>query len=62
MFVVKDGVAERRAVSLGEPRAPDVEVTAGIAAGEQVVGEGPRWAAGRTEGEGEVTGVRLRVP
>ena len=48
MFVVKDGVAERRAVSLGEPRGSDVEVIAGIAAGEQVVVKGP---AGLRDGQ-----------
>ncbi len=41
VFVVKDGKAERRAVSLGAQRGADVEVTAGIAAGDVVVVNGP---------------------
>lgn len=41
VFVVKDGLAERRAVSLGAQRGADIEVTAGIAAGDVVIVNGP---------------------
>jgi RND family efflux transporter MFP subunit len=40
-FVVRDGRLERRAVSLGNTRGADVEVTAGLSPGEQVVVKGP---------------------
>jgi HlyD family secretion protein len=41
VFVVRDDRLERRAVTLGEVRGADVEVLAGVAAGEQVVVKGP---------------------
>ncbi len=41
VFVVKDGMAERRAVRLGEPQGDSVEVVTGLSAGEHVVVEGP---------------------
>ena len=41
VFVDRDGVLERRAVSLGLERGADVEVTAGLAPGDMVVVEGP---------------------
>lgn len=37
VWVVSDGVATRRDVTIGVRRAGDVEITAGVAAGEQVV-------------------------
>ena len=37
VFVYRDGRIERRAVGLGEARATDQEITAGLADGEQVV-------------------------
>lgn len=41
VFVVRDGEAERRAVTLGVTAGDDVEVIAGLTAGEQVIIEGP---------------------
>jgi RND family efflux transporter MFP subunit len=41
VFVLKDGRLERRMVGLGEDRDNDVQITAGVAAGEQVVIDGP---------------------
>lgn len=41
VFVVRGGILERRAVTLGESRGTDVDVLAGVAAGEQVVVKGP---------------------
>ncbi len=41
VLVVRDGVLERRAVTVGSPRGNDVEVVAGLASGEQVVVAGP---------------------
>ncbi len=41
VFLVKDGHAERRAVTLGETRGPDVEIIAGISQGDSVVTKGP---------------------
>jgi RND family efflux transporter MFP subunit len=41
VFVLRDGTVERRAVNLGESRGSDVEVLAGVTAGEQVVVKGP---------------------
>jgi RND family efflux transporter MFP subunit len=41
VFVFRDGRLERRAVSLGNVGATDVEVTAGLSPGEQVVVKGP---------------------
>jgi len=41
VFLYRDGVVERRAVSLGAPAGNDVEVTAGLAPGDQVVVKGP---------------------
>lgn len=40
VFVVKDGVVERRAVKLGRRRPGEVEVTVGLQEGERVVVEG----------------------
>ena len=47
-FVVRDGVLERRAVTLGEARGTDVDVLAGLSAGEEVVVKGP---AGLRDGQ-----------
>jgi RND family efflux transporter MFP subunit len=52
VFVVRDGRLERRAVALGESRGTDVEVMAGVAAGDSVVVGGP---------EGLRDGQRVRV-
>jgi RND family efflux transporter MFP subunit len=41
VFVLKDGTLERRAVKVGDTRADDVEIAAGLASGEQVVIAGP---------------------
>jgi multidrug efflux pump subunit AcrA (membrane-fusion protein) len=41
MFLVRDGVLERRAVSLGLEIGGDVEVTAGLSPGDKVVVGGP---------------------
>ena len=41
VLVVRDGVLERRAVTVGSPRGNDVEVVAGLASGERVVVVGP---------------------
>ncbi len=41
VFVVRDGRVERRAVSLGTATGGEVEVTAGLAPGDQVVIRGP---------------------
>jgi HlyD family secretion protein len=41
VFVVRDGVLERRAVSVGPARGPDVEITAGVSPGDLVVVKGP---------------------
>jgi len=48
VFVIRDGRLERRAVSLGNARDADVEVTAGLSLGEQVVVKGP---AGLRDGQ-----------
>ena len=40
-FVIRDGRLERRAVSLGNNLGAEVEVTAGLSPGEQVVVKGP---------------------
>jgi membrane fusion protein (multidrug efflux system) len=37
VFVVREGRAERRAVGLGQTRATEQEVTAGLTDGEQVI-------------------------
>ena len=42
VFVVRDGRLERRAVAVGQPRATDQEVTAGLVEGEQIVVGGPK--------------------
>jgi HlyD family secretion protein len=42
VFVVRDGVLERRAVRLGAPRGDRAVVAAGLEPGEEVVVEGPR--------------------
>ncbi len=52
VFVVREGVLERRAVSVGATSGSDVEVTAGVAAGDEVV-VGPR--------EGLRDGQRVKV-
>jgi HlyD family secretion protein len=41
VFVVSDGEAERRAVTLGAEAGEEIEVVAGLSVGEQVVVEGP---------------------
>ena len=41
VFLFRDGLLERRAVSLGTPIGGDVQVTAGLAPGDKVVVEGP---------------------
>jgi multidrug efflux pump subunit AcrA (membrane-fusion protein) len=41
VFLFRDGVLERRAVSLGVETGGDVQVTAGLAPGDKVVVEGP---------------------
>ncbi|HVN30397.1 MAG TPA: efflux RND transporter periplasmic adaptor subunit, partial [Thermoanaerobaculaceae bacterium] len=41
VFVFRDGTLERRAVSVGSTRGSDVEITAGVSVGEQVVARGP---------------------
>ena len=41
VFLVRDGSVERRAVSVGATRGNDVEILAGLSAGDQVVVAGP---------------------
>jgi RND family efflux transporter MFP subunit len=41
VFVAHEGKAERRAISVGMENGDQVEVTAGLAAGEQVIVDGP---------------------
>jgi len=41
VFLFRDGLLERRAVSLGNPIGRDVQVTAGLMPGDKVVVEGP---------------------
>jgi membrane fusion protein (multidrug efflux system) len=41
VFAVRDGKLERRAVSLGRGIASDVEVVAGVNAGDELVVSGP---------------------
>lgn len=41
VFLVRDGKIERRAIRLGSQRGDDVEVAAGIDAGESVIVQGP---------------------
>ena len=48
VFVVRQGVLERRAVSVGAAAGSDVEVTAGLAAGDEVVVSSP---AGLRDGQ-----------
>jgi HlyD family secretion protein len=48
VFVVRQGVLERRAVSVGAATGSDVEVTAGLAAGDEVVVSAP---AGLRDGQ-----------
>jgi multidrug efflux pump subunit AcrA (membrane-fusion protein) len=48
VFLDKNGVAERRAVSLGLEIGADVEVTAGLEPGDKVVVSGP---AGLRDGQ-----------
>jgi HlyD family secretion protein len=52
VFVLHEGTLERRAVSVGSPRGSDLEITAGLSAGEQVVVRGP---------EGLHDGQRVKV-
>jgi RND family efflux transporter MFP subunit len=52
VFVFRDGMLERRAVSVGLARGSDLEITAGVAAGDQVVVRGPE---GLHDGEGVKT-------
>jgi RND family efflux transporter MFP subunit len=52
VFAYRDGALERRAVSVGSPRGSDLEITAGVSAGEQVVVTGP---------EGLHDGMRVKV-
>jgi HlyD family secretion protein len=52
VFVVRDGRLERRAVTLGEDRGTDIEVMAGVSAGESVLVGGP---------EGLRDGQRVKV-
>jgi len=48
VFLFRDGKLERRAVSLGAARGTDVDVTAGLTPGDQVVVKGP---AGLRDGQ-----------
>lgn len=41
VFVVRDGRAERRAVSVGAASGEEIEVTSGLGAGERIVVDGP---------------------
>ncbi|MGH9746416.1 MAG: efflux RND transporter periplasmic adaptor subunit [Candidatus Acidiferrales bacterium] len=41
VFLIKDGHAERRAVTIGGTRGTDLEILAGIAAGDSVIVKGP---------------------
>jgi RND family efflux transporter MFP subunit len=41
VFVVKDGVAERRAVTIGLTEGDQVEIASGLQLGERVIIEGP---------------------
>jgi multidrug efflux system membrane fusion protein len=41
VFVVKDGVAERRAVTIGLAEGDQVEIASGLQLGERVIIEGP---------------------
>jgi RND family efflux transporter MFP subunit len=52
VFVFHEGTLERRAVSVGSPRGSDLEITAGVSAGDQVVVGGP---------EGLHDGQRVKV-
>jgi RND family efflux transporter MFP subunit len=52
VFLVRDGALERRAVSVGAAIGSDVEVTAGVSPGDQVVVKGP---------EGLHDGQRVKV-
>ena len=52
VLLVRDGVLERRAVSVGASRGSDLEVTAGLTAGDTVVVQGP---------EGLRDGQRVKV-
>jgi RND family efflux transporter MFP subunit len=52
VFVFRDGMLERRAVSVGLARGSDLEITAGVSAGDQVVVRGP---------EGLRDGERVKV-
>jgi len=42
VFLFRDGVLERRAVSLGTETGADIEVTAGLSPGDKVIIEGPQ--------------------
>ncbi len=52
VFVFRDGMLERRAVSVGLARGSDLEINAGVSAGDQVVVRGP---------EGLHDGERVKV-
>ena len=52
VFVFRDGMVERRAVSVGLVRGSDLEINAGVSAGDQVVVRGP---------EGLHDGERVKV-
>ena len=52
MFVVTDGTARRRAITLGQRNAAVAEVTAGLAVGDQVI---------LHPGERVTDGVRVRA-
>ena len=51
VFVLKNAHAERRAVQTGRERGPDIEITAGLRSGEQVV----TWASGELHDGARVT-------
>jgi RND family efflux transporter MFP subunit len=53
VFVVEDGILDRRAVSTGRAVGSDIEITAGIVAGEMIVVSGP-------EGLADGDSVRIR--
>ena len=46
IFIVKNDVAERRAVRVGSTEGERVEIVSGVSAGERVVVDGPPELAG----------------
>ncbi len=46
VFVVEDGILDRRAISTGREAGSDVEITAGVTTGESIVVSGPDGLAG----------------